>query len=78
MRSVADALRREAVESAARMSPTERLELALALGRRDVEAYSRSHGVDPRTAIRIFERQIEPHLGALPAPAVRLWRRTHR
>jgi hypothetical protein len=57
MRSVADALRREAVESAARMSPTERLELALALGRRDVEAYSRSHGVDPRTAIRIFERQ---------------------
>ena len=57
MRSGADALRREAVESVARMSPTERLELALALGRRDVDAYSRSHGVDPRTAIRIFERQ---------------------
>jgi hypothetical protein len=57
MRSVADSLRREDVESAARMSPVQRLELALALGRRDVEAYCRSHGGDPRSAIRIFERQ---------------------
>ncbi|MBV8203318.1 MAG: hypothetical protein JOZ15_22110 [Acidobacteria bacterium] len=57
MGSIGDSLRREDLEAAARMSPAERLELALALGRRDVEAYCRSHGVDPRTAIRVFERQ---------------------
>lgn len=57
MRSVADSLRREDREAALRLSPTERLELALALGRRDVEAYCQSHGIDPRTAIRLFQRQ---------------------
>lgn len=41
----------------ARLSPCERLELALALGERDLDAYCRSHGVDRGTAMRIFERQ---------------------
>ena len=57
MASVADQLRREGAESLARLSAGERLELAFALGDADVDAYCRSHGVERRTAIRIFERQ---------------------
>jgi len=57
MRSVADRLRRDDAEFLARLTASERLELVFALGEADVAAYCLSHGVDRRTAIRIFERQ---------------------
>jgi hypothetical protein len=55
--SVAERLRQEDAESLARLSPGERLELAFALGEADADAYCRSHQVDRRAAIRVFQRQ---------------------
>jgi hypothetical protein len=57
MASVADQLRQEDAESLARLSASERIELAFALGEADVDAYCRNHGVDRRDAIRVFQRQ---------------------
>jgi hypothetical protein len=57
MASVADQLRREDAERLARLSAGQRLELAFALGDADADAYCRSHGVDRRAAIRVFQRQ---------------------
>jgi hypothetical protein len=55
MPSVADALRRETLQSLARLSPAERIALALWLGDEDVGLYQRAHGVpssDARAALR--------------------------
>jgi hypothetical protein len=68
MRSVADKLRRDHAEALARLSAGARLELALALGDADIDAYCRSHGVDQCTAIRIFERQRQR--GRNPSPCM--------
>jgi hypothetical protein len=54
---VADRLRQEDAEAMARLSPSERLALALALGEADGDAYCRTHGVERHSAIRVFERQ---------------------
>jgi hypothetical protein len=43
MRSVADALRRQDREELLRLSPAERVRLALALGERDLEAFRAAH-----------------------------------
>jgi hypothetical protein len=55
MPSVADALRRETLQNLGRLSPEERIALALRLGDEDVSLYHRAHGVpssDARTALR--------------------------
>jgi hypothetical protein len=57
MSSVADRLRHDDAEAMARLTASERLALALALGEADVDAYCRSHGVERQSAIRVFERQ---------------------
>ena len=55
MPSVVDALRRESLQSLARLSPAERIALALWLGEEDVGLYQRAHGgraSDARAALR--------------------------
>jgi hypothetical protein len=56
MASVAQRLRRENIERAARMTPAERLSEALALGRAAVLTYARAHQLDADTARRRLER----------------------
>lgn len=51
MRSVADDLREERLRDARVLSVDERIELALALGRRDIEFYMATNNVDRATAI---------------------------
>jgi hypothetical protein len=55
MTPVGDELRAEMRDRFARLSVRDRLETALALGRRDVETYSRARCVDPRTARGVLE-----------------------
>ncbi|HTR04357.1 MAG TPA: hypothetical protein VMN82_14290 [Thermoanaerobaculia bacterium] len=55
MKPVGDDLRAELRERFTRLSVRERLETALALGRRDVETYSRARCVDARAARRVLE-----------------------
>jgi hypothetical protein len=57
MRSVADDLRRADREAAARLSPGQRIALALALGDADLDALQHARGIDRADAIRVFERQ---------------------
>jgi len=55
MRSVADDLRLETARAVARLTPAERIALALRLGDDDVAAYSAAHGcadTDARAALR--------------------------
>jgi hypothetical protein len=59
MRSVADGLRREEREALLALSPAERLALALALGRRDLELFRHAlrPPLAPEEAGRLLERQ---------------------
>jgi hypothetical protein len=59
MRSVADELKAEDRAEAARLSPAERVTLALALGSRDLEAFRLAHDppLDPAEAERILQRR---------------------
>lgn len=51
-----DDLRREDAAAIAAMTPMERVELALELGRRGVEMYMAAHNVDYDTASRALKR----------------------
>jgi hypothetical protein len=53
MRSVADDLRREDREAVMKLTPEERIALALKLGERDLELFCRAQGLDRETAIRL-------------------------
>ena len=57
MKSVADRLRAEDRQRLLRLSPAERVALALALGERDLETYRRARGLSRRDAQRLLERQ---------------------
>lgn len=59
MRSVADRLRVEEREAILRLTPAERVALALALGARDLETFRHAHTppLAPDVAARILERQ---------------------
>jgi hypothetical protein len=52
MKSVADALRDETRRRVSALTVTERIELALALGARDVELYAATCGIDREEARR--------------------------
>ncbi len=54
---VAAAVDAQQAEAVRRMSPAERVELALRLGDAAIESFCATHGVDRRTAIRSFERR---------------------
>ncbi len=59
MRSVADLLRAEDRAAVEALSPAERVALALALGRRDLETFrlAQQPPLDPADAARILERR---------------------
>ena len=56
-RSVADELERAERERIARLSPAERVELALALGERSIADYAAAHRLDCDTARKQIERE---------------------
>jgi hypothetical protein len=47
-------------------SPAQRVALALALGRRDIEWYARANGLDPTTARLLVERRRQARRLASP------------
>ena len=57
MRSVADDLRAEDRARVMRMTPAERVALALALGERDLELFRAAHGLTREDAMRLLDRQ---------------------
>jgi len=57
MRSVADDLRRRDREAVLKLSPEERIALALRLGDEDLELFCRTQGLDRSEAIRILQRR---------------------
>ena len=59
MRSVADVLRAEDRAAIMRMSPSERVALALALGARDLESFrlAQQPALSPTDAARILDRR---------------------
>jgi hypothetical protein len=57
VRSVVDDLRRRDREAVARLSPAERLRLALALGDDDLAIFRRARGLDEATARRELQRR---------------------
>lgn len=59
MRSVADALRSEDGAEVARMTPAERVALALALGRRDLETFrlAQTPALSRDEAARVLDRR---------------------
>jgi hypothetical protein len=57
MQSIADTLRAADREEVARLSPAERLELALRLGDEGLELFRQARGLDHETARRLLERQ---------------------
>ncbi|HTY43300.1 MAG TPA: hypothetical protein VMH79_15630 [Thermoanaerobaculia bacterium] len=73
MTPVGDELRAELRDRFTRLSVRDRLETALALGRRDLETYSRARCVDARTARRVLESTRRsgrrPSASAGPSPA---------
>jgi hypothetical protein len=56
MRSVADDLRGESIREAAKLTPLERIALALRLGERDIALYRAVHGVGDEEARKAFAR----------------------
>jgi hypothetical protein len=54
MHSVADDLRRESLQAAARLDPWARVELAFRLGEEDVATLARIRGISPDAAKRVF------------------------
>lgn len=65
MRSVADDLRQQDREAVLKLSPQERIALALQLGERDLEILCRTQGLDRETAIRLIQRRRQA--GRLPS-----------
>lgn len=57
MRRVGDVLREEERRALARLTATERVRLALALGERDLETFRRARGLDPAEAARRLDLQ---------------------
>jgi hypothetical protein len=57
MLSVADRLREEDRHAVRAMTADARVKLALALGRRDLEAFRSARGIDVATASRLLERR---------------------
>lgn len=57
MRSVADELRERDRAAIGRLSPQERIELALQLGDEDLAAFCQAQGVDRETGLRILQRR---------------------
>jgi hypothetical protein len=55
-RSVADDLRDEQLRDMQKLTAEERIELALRLGRRDLELYMAANNVDRDTALAAFRR----------------------
>jgi hypothetical protein len=53
MRSVADDLKRRDREAVLKLSPDERVELALRLGEEDLDSFCRAQGVDIETGRRL-------------------------
>ena len=56
MRSVADDLRKEQAQEILKMSPEQRMELALTLGRRALEMYMAATGKERTTALADLRR----------------------
>ena len=56
---MAERLRRAQREQVAALSPGERVQLALELGRRDLELYARHRGMAPLEARRAVERRVQ-------------------
>lgn len=56
MKSVADQSAREVLEATLRLSPAERVELALRLGREAVTIYASANGVTEEEARRVLRR----------------------
>jgi hypothetical protein len=54
MSALAKRLQAELRERIARLSPTERLELALRLGQRDVQLYAQARCADRETALKVL------------------------
>lgn len=57
MRSVADDLRQRDRDAVLKLSPGERIALALRLGERDLELFCRAQGLDRETAVRVLRRR---------------------
>jgi hypothetical protein len=57
MRSVADDLRQRDREAVLKLSPEERIALALQLGERDLEIFCRFQGLEREEALRILQRR---------------------
>jgi hypothetical protein len=57
VRSVADELRQRDREEVRKLSPEERIALALELGERDLEIFCRFQGLDRKEALRLLERR---------------------
>jgi len=57
MRSVADELRQRDREAVMKLTPEERIELALQLGEEDLEIFCRAQGLERREAIRVLQRR---------------------
>ncbi|MFL6197109.1 MAG: hypothetical protein ACJ75H_23185 [Thermoanaerobaculia bacterium] len=57
MRSVADELRERDRAAIRRLSPQERIELALKLGDEDLATFCQAQGVDRETGLRILQRR---------------------
>jgi hypothetical protein len=57
MRSVADDLRQRDREAVLKLSPEERIALALRLGDEDLELFCRAQGLDRSEAIRVLQRR---------------------
>jgi hypothetical protein len=56
---IIDDLRQDDAAALAAMTPTERVELALELGRRGVAMYMAAHHVDYETASRALKRAVQ-------------------
>ena len=57
MRSVADDLRQKDRAAVLKLTPEERIALALRLGERDLEIFCRAQGLDRKEAIRVLQRR---------------------
>ncbi len=57
MRSVADDLREELRDEVNQLSVQQRMELALRLGKRGLEAFQKANGLDRKTALRELQRR---------------------
>lgn len=57
MRSVADEFRERDREAILKLSPEERIELALKLGDDDLAILCQTQGIDRETAIRLIQRR---------------------